>query len=125
MAQTKRKRHTKHRGNAAGVVESRGRTGRKPTAAEKSGDAREAARAKERLIDRRDRKPTWRGAFLKAMAAAVLLLAVVILFLKGQGIQLFPVVLIVYTLISYYTDLWIYNRRQRAKANKAGKGTAR
>ena len=35
MAQTKRKRQTKHRGNAAGVVESRGRTGRKPTAAEK------------------------------------------------------------------------------------------
>ena len=125
MAQTKRKRQTKHRGNAAGVVESRGRTGRKPTAAEKSGDAREAARAKERLIDRRDRKPTWRGAFLKAMAAAVLLLAVVILFLKGQGIQLFPVVLILYTLISYYTDLWIYNRRQRAKASRAGKGSAR
>ena len=125
MAHTKRKRHTKHRGNAAGVVESRGRTGRKPTPAEKSGDAREAARAKERLIDRRDRKPTWRGAFLKAMAAAVLLLAIVILFLKGQGIQLFPVVLIVYTLISYYTDLWIYNRRQRTKAGRPGKGTAR
>ena len=37
MAQTKRKRQTKHRGNAAGVIETRGRTGRKPTAAEKSG----------------------------------------------------------------------------------------
>ena len=37
MAQTRRKRRTKHRGNAAGVVESRGRTGRKPTAAEKTG----------------------------------------------------------------------------------------
>ena len=36
MAQTKRKRQTKHRGNAAGVVESRGRTGRKPTEAEKT-----------------------------------------------------------------------------------------
>jgi hypothetical protein len=59
------------------------------------------------------------------MAAAVLLLAVVILFLKGQGIQLFPVVLIVYTLISYYTDLWIYNRRQRGKAGRGGQGQAR
>jgi hypothetical protein len=39
MAQTRRKRQTKHRGNAAGVVESRGRTGRKPTPGEKSGDA--------------------------------------------------------------------------------------
>ena len=41
MAQTKRKRQTKHRGNAAGEVESRGRTGRKPTVAEKSGQAGE------------------------------------------------------------------------------------
>ena len=48
MAQTRRKRQTKHRGNAAGMVESRGRTGRKPTAAEKSGNAAEAARAKEK-----------------------------------------------------------------------------
>ena len=37
MAQTRRRRRTKHRGNAAGVVEARGRTGRKPTAAEKGG----------------------------------------------------------------------------------------
>ena len=34
MAQTKRKRRTKHRGNAAGSIEARGRTGRKPTAEE-------------------------------------------------------------------------------------------
>ena len=46
MAQTKRKRQTKHRGNAAGVVESRGRTGRKPTADEKSGKATESAKAR-------------------------------------------------------------------------------
>ena len=48
MAQTKRKRQTKHRGNAAGVVESRGRTGRKPTAAEKSGEPGDAAKERER-----------------------------------------------------------------------------
>jgi Flp pilus assembly protein TadB len=125
MAQTRRKRQTKHRGNAAGVVESRGRTGRKPTAAEKSGDARETARAKEKLIDRRDRPPTWRGAFTKAMVASVLLLAVVLLFLKGQGVALFPIVLVMYTLISYYTDRFVYNRRQRSKAKRAGKEAAR
>ena len=37
MAQTKRKRRTKHRGNAAGSIEARGRTGRKPTAEEHEG----------------------------------------------------------------------------------------
>jgi len=59
MAQTRRK--TKHRGNAAGVIESRGRTGRKPTAAEKSGDAREVAKARKKPTDPRDRPPTIYG----------------------------------------------------------------
>jgi hypothetical protein len=124
MAQTKRKRQTKHRGNAAGVVESRGRTGRKPTAAEKSGDARERAKEKERLLDKRDRPPTWRGAFIRAMFAAILfLLAVILLFKKSnQAIGLFPVVLAFYTPISYYTDLWIFNRRQRKKVAPGGGG---
>jgi hypothetical protein len=126
MAQTKRKRQTKHRGNAAGVVESRGRTGRKPTAAEKSGNAAEVARAKEKVLDRRDRPPTWRGALIKAMIAAVLFLLFVILFLpkSSSAIGLFPVVLGMYTLISYYTDKWVYNRRQRSKARRGGGGKA-
>jgi hypothetical protein len=122
MAQTKRRRQTKHRGNAAGVVESRGRTGRKPTAAEKSGNAHEAAKAREKSIDKRDQPPTWRGAFLKAMFAAVGLLLVVILVLhqSNQAIGLFPVVLGGYTVVSYYTDTWIYNRRMRNKAKQGG-----
>ena len=125
MAQTKRKRQTKHRGNAAGVVESRGRTGRKPTAAEKSGDARALAREKEQQLDKRDRPPTWRGAFVKAMFAAIVLLLVVSLLLKqsNQAIGLFPVVLVMYTVISYYSDKFIYERRQRKKL-KAGGGKA-
>lgn len=122
MAQTRRKRQTKHRGNAAGVVESRGRTGRKPTAAEKSGDPRELAREKEKVLDKRDRPPTWGGAFLKAMFAAIVLLLVVILLLhqSNQAIGLFPVVLAGYTVISYYSDKWVFNRRQRKKAQAGG-----
>jgi glycerol uptake facilitator-like aquaporin len=106
------------------MVESRGRTGRKPTAAEKSGDAREAAKAKEKLLDKRDRPPTWRGAFIKAMFATVVLLLFAIVFLKqsNQAIGLFPVVLVMYTLISYLTDKWIYDRRQRKKSGAGGGG---
>ena len=126
MAQTKRKRQTKHRGNAAGVVESRGRTGRKPTADEKSGKATESAKAREKQVDRRDRPPTWQGAFLRAMFAAVLLLLVVIVVLNkpNQGIALFPIVLIMYVPISYYTDKWMYERRMRNKAKEGGGGKA-
>ena len=44
MAQTKRKRRSKHRGNAAGMVEVRGRTGR-PVDARKGRQGRGAATA--------------------------------------------------------------------------------
>jgi Flp pilus assembly protein TadB len=124
MAQTKRKRQSKHRGNAAGVIESRGRTGRKPTAAEKSGDSRALAREKDRLLDKRDRPPSWRAAFVKAMVAGAVLLFVVIIFLKqaNQAIGLFPVVIVFYTVVSYYTDKWMYERRQRKKASGTAGG---
>jgi hypothetical protein len=126
MAQTRRKRQTKHRGNAAGMVESRGRTGRKPTAAEKSGKPSDPASKKQDRLDKANRPPTWRGAFIKAMFATVVLLLFAIVFLKqsNQAIGLFPVVLAMYTLISYFTDKWMYDRRQRKKAKSGGGGKA-
>ncbi|HEY3829942.1 MAG TPA: hypothetical protein VGL57_12155 [Solirubrobacteraceae bacterium] len=125
MAQTKRKRQTKHRGNAAGVVESRGRTGRRPTAAEKSTAGREKAQKKELREQRYDRPPTWRGAFYRALAAAVLMVAVSLFVISKKPAQLiliFPVVLALYVPISYYTDMWMYKRRMRKKAAE-GAGT--
>lgn len=126
MAQTKRKRQTKHRGNAAGFVESRGRTGRKPTAAEKSGDAAKVAKAREKPLDKRDQPPTWRAAFIKAMVAAIalMLFVIVVLHQSNQAISLFPIVLVGYTLVSYYTDKWVYERRQRKKRAQRGSGKA-
>jgi len=125
MAQTKRRRQTKHRGNAAGVVESRGRTGRKPTTAEKTGKGSSSAQ-REKRVDRLEREPTWRGAFYRAMAAAVVMLLISILLLKkpNEAIALFPIVLIAYVPISYYTDTWLYKRRMANKA-KAGGASAK
>ncbi len=121
MAQTKRRRQTKHRGNAAGVVESRGRTGRKPTTAEKTGKSGSDA-AKDKRVNRLEQAPTWRGAFYRAMAAAVLMLLISILLLKkpNEAIALFPIVLIGYVPISYYTDSWLYKRRMASKAKRTG-----
>src|SRR5262245_7055665 len=66
MAQTKRKRRTKHRGNAAGSIETRGRTGRKPTAEELKAADKSAARGQ------RPRKPpSWNSAALKSLFMAV------------------------------------------------------
>jgi Flp pilus assembly protein TadB len=124
MASTRRRRQTKHRGNAAGVIESRGRTGRKPTTAEKKGPA-EVAKQKAKP-DRRDKPPTWRGAFYRALAAAALLLVAMIVLTGKPALALiyFVVVLVLYVPLSYYTDAWIYNRRMRKKAAE-GKAKAR
>jgi hypothetical protein len=126
MAQTRRKRQTKHRGNAAGVVESRGRTGRKPTAAEKTGPAKAPGAARKQNVDRRDLPPTWKGAFYKAAIATGLLVLITVFLLKNSNgvLALVPVVLVGYTLISYYTDKWIYERRNRKKTRE-GKAQSR
>ncbi|HXA54714.1 MAG TPA: hypothetical protein VNV37_07550 [Solirubrobacteraceae bacterium] len=126
MAPTKRK--TKHRGNAAGMVESRGRTGRRPTAEERSGTARpQTAKARAKSVPREDREPTWRGAIYRAMLAAIGMLLIGIFLLKNpnEAIALFPIVLALYIPISYYTDVWIYRRRQRRKAQAKAQAKAR
>jgi hypothetical protein len=118
MAQTKRKRRTKHRGNAAGSIEARGRTGRKPTAEEQKANARQTAR------DRRSKPPTWNGAALKALAMAVLLFVLTQVGILGndasisQGIFLSALALVIYTPLAYVTDKWVYARMLRQKAAK-------
>jgi hypothetical protein len=115
MAQQSRKRRqTKHRGNAAGMVETRGRTGRKPNENERKADPKAAARAAR--LDRLSRPPTWRGALNRAAIAAVLF-GVVVSFLQGPAtaVPLAGVMLLLYVPMSYYTDLVIYSRRQKKK----------
>jgi hypothetical protein len=116
MAQTKRKRRSKHRGTAGGFVESRGRTGRKPGAGEGPG-ARDSAR--QRRLDRLDRPPSWRSALNRAaIATAIFVVAVLVLFKEkpGTAIGLAAFVMVIYVPMGYYTDLFIYRRRQRNKA---------
>ena len=129
MAQTKRRRRTKHRGNAAGVVESRGRTGRKPTAAEKSGKPEDLAREKQKRIDRRDRPPSWSTAFWRGLAAATVLVLIAGLLLHakpGTEVAYFAFAIVFYTPISYYSDMWMFKRRmRRPPAKGTGKQTPR
>jgi hypothetical protein len=111
MAQTKRKRRTKHRGNAAGSIEARGRTGRKPTAEEQKKAGRQTAR------DRRMAKPpSWNSAAMKAGAMAVLLFVLTQIGILGndtsigQGLFLSLLALVIYTPLAYTTDRWVYAR---------------
>jgi hypothetical protein len=122
MAQTKRKRRTKHRGNAAGAIEARGRTGRKPTAEEQKAANRQTARGR-----RVSKPPTWNSALLKALAMAVLLFILTQVGLLGneasisQGIFLSGLAMVIYTPLAYITDKVVYNRmvRKQAAAKKS------
>lgn len=119
MAQTKRRR-TKHRGNAAGMVEARGRTGRKPDAAEKKSDSKGRAARPNRF----DQPPTWRGAVNRALLAVVFFALLVILLFKlpiGNALGVSAFMLLLYIPLGYYTDLWLYRRRMRQKGQEPAK----
>lgn len=114
MAQTKRKRRSKHRGNAAGSVEVRGRTGRQVEPAK-------GGKGKALRTDRLDRPPTWRSAANRSAIATVLFVVVITLLQHNLpsalviGLLMFPA----YTALGFYTDKRIYDKRQAKKA--AGK----
>jgi hypothetical protein len=119
MAQTKRKRRSKHRGNAAGTVEARGRTSRRQSlspAEQKKAD-RQAARDK-----RLSKPPTWNSALLKAGLMASLLFVFTQIGLFGgetsisQSLFLALFALILYTPLAYATDRFVYSRAQKRRA---------
>jgi hypothetical protein len=112
MAQTKRKRRTKHRGNAAGSIETRGRTGRKPTAEEQ----KKAGRGQSARDRRTSKPPSWNSAAMKAGAMAVLLFVLTQIGILGndtdwqQGLFLALLAMVIYTPLAYTTDRWVYAR---------------
>jgi Flp pilus assembly protein TadB len=119
MPPTKRKRRSKHRGTAAGTVEARGRTGRKPTQADQkktSGQDRRQARL--------DREPSWNSSALRAGFASLLLFVIMQTGLLGERIPLGQSLvvcvfaLLVYVPLGYFFDRAIYNRRMRRKAEQ-------
>ena len=117
MAQTKRKRRTKHRGNAAGNVEARGRTGRKPTAQERKSST---ANLRE---ERRYQEPTWSGAATRAGLASLMLFVLFVSGIAGQeqsvatAIALALAAFLIYVPIGYKVDRVFWERRMR----KAGR----
>jgi Flp pilus assembly protein TadB len=115
MAQTKRKRRTKHRGTAAGTVTTRGRTGRPPTADERKKQSKVDARER-----RLNRPPTWKSSLTRASFAAVIMFIFLAVTTKGSnriGVALsFAVVaLALYVPAGYYMERYLYRRRMRRK----------
>ena len=112
MAQTKRKRRTKHRGTAAGTIQTRGRTGRPLSPEEKKKQARVDARER-----RLNTPPTWKSSFTKAAFASVIIFAFIAATAKKNGVAAgagFAVVaMVIYAPAGYYLELFLFRRRQR------------
>jgi Flp pilus assembly protein TadB len=114
MAQTKRKRRTKHRGTAAGTIETRGRTGRPSTPEERKKQARVDARER-----RLNTPPTWRSSLTRASFAALIMFGFLVLTTRNHNVAAaaaFAVVaLALYVPAGYYLELFLYRRRQRKR----------
>ena len=122
MAQTRRKRRTKHRGTPAGTIQTRGRTGRPLSADERKKQTRAEARQR-----RLNTPPTWKGSATRGALAAVLLFVLFALLGKGKNpivsaaiFSLFAVAL--YIPGGYYMEMWMYRRRQRQRQGQPPPG---
>jgi hypothetical protein len=97
------------------MVETRGRTGRKPTATETK------AKARKGRYDRYNKPPTWRGSFNRAAIAAGVFVIVAILLLKlnpAPAVAFGAFMALFYTPLTYYMDLVVYRRRQAKLARQ-------
>jgi hypothetical protein len=121
MAQTKRKRTRKHRGNAAGIVErpahnSRGTTASASSRKRPMTKEEQRAEMRRKRQERMNRPPTWKGAAQRAAIAAALFAVLITLIFKesvATSVSLAAFMLVVYIPLSYITDRALYNWRQK------------
>jgi hypothetical protein len=111
MAQTRRKRRTKHRGNAAGKVEQRGRTSRPPSPEERKAQRREQSKLERQ--NRMARPPSWQRAATRSLVTTALFVAFVTLALDqplGQTLALGGLLVLLYIPFGYFLDSFFYKR---------------
>ncbi len=116
MAQTKKKRQTKHRGNAAGVVEVRGRTTRPPSPEQRKREAKALARE-----TRLSRPPSWKVALRNAGFVAVAMFALLLITQhrrdSAQAAAILAVIaFVVYAPGGYYMEKFMWKRRMNSAA---------
>jgi hypothetical protein len=118
MAQTRKKRRRKHRGTQGGRVDPNRRSGR-PRSRE---EAKARARASRKRAPRGDAPPTWRNAIVRAVVAAVIFTALLVLLFgrsPGAALGLGALMLVFYVPAGYYIDTMMWRRRERARIRAA------
>jgi hypothetical protein len=120
MAQTKRKRKTKHRGTAAGTVTARGRTGRPPTEAERK--VQKKSSRDELRQARLNRRPTWKAMTQRAGLASAMMFVLLLLVDKGHNllfaIAFALIAFALYVPAGYYLEMSLWRRRMAKQGRK-------
>ena len=115
MAQTRKKRVKKHRGTQAGSIDTRKKS-RPKSRAEAKGQVK--ARSSQPRASRLDRPPTWRGAAIRGIIAAVVFVALLMLLFGRSFSEALPIglfMLVFYIPAGYYMDSVMWKRRERAR----------
>jgi len=109
MAQTKKRRRRKRRGTQSGRIDPGRRT--RPRSREEA-----RAQARRRAGARKERAPTWGGAFWRGLIGAALFFVMTRFVFgeeTGRALALSAVMLLLYIPLSYYIDRFFYRRRLR------------
>ncbi len=118
MAQTKKKRQRKRRGTQGGRVDANRRPGRPRSREEAKARARASRKAGPKAGPKADLPPTWRGAALRGVVAAVIFTFLLLLLFKrapGAAFGLGAFMLVFYIPAGYYIDLTMWRRRERGR----------
>ncbi len=121
MPGTQKKRRRKRRGTQGGSVDHRAARGRPRNRQEAKARARQrSSRAPQRGTSGQ-REPTWRGAINRAVIAAGLFFALLLLLFNrplGEAAGLSIFMLAVYVPMGYYLDRFFYRIRMRREAKE-------
>ena len=131
MPGAQKKRRRKRRGTQGGSVDRRAARGRPRSRQEAKARARQRSRAPQRGTSGQ-RAPTWRGAINRALIAAGLFFALLLLLFNrplGEAAGLSIFMIAVYIPMGYYLDRFFWRirarreakEREQQKSEKAGK----
>lgn len=130
MPGNQKRRRRKHRGTQTGSVSraQRSRPRNRQEAMAQARSRRGGGGKKRQAVDRRDMPPTWRGAVIRGVLFAALLIPVSLLF--GQpvagAIILSIIAAVFYVPLGFYTESFFYRRRQqKLAAERAARQTER
>ena len=133
MPGNQKPRTRKHRGTQTGSVQ-RSRRSRPRNRQEAMAQARaqrgQGGGKRRQPVDRRDIPPTWRGAVIRGIVIAALLFPISVFLLgeeAGQAAVLSVIAAGLYIPLGYYTENFMYRRRQlklaqQRQAEQAAKG---